>query len=224
MEDKIQIVTEEHNFVKELFKDKDVLSKYILEIDDLIDKDFCYSVVDKLKKESEWKEQTLFDYPEITDSRYSDDFFSSSLKFKNCLNFQIKPFERLEDEIYKEFEKIIYQALYNYNFIFYNFDWSKKWYNFSPAKFNKYETGMYNKIHCDNYRTMFDGIWKGVPIYSVISFLNDDYEGGELVFWDDFVINKDIGKVVVFPSNFLYPHQITEVKNGTKYSCSSYGF
>ena len=58
---------------------------------------------------------------------------------------------------------------------------------------------------------------------SVIINLNEDYEGGELLFTDQ--NNNDVkkihlkkGSIVFFPSNFLYPHGILPILKGTRYS------
>ena len=60
---------------------------------------------------------------------------------------------------------------------------------------------------------MFDGERKGIPILSVLGVLNDDYEGGEFVLIDEKLIyQKEI--LLIFPSNFMYPHKVEPV---TKY-------
>ena len=53
--------------------------------------------------------------------------------------------------------------------------------------------------------------------------LNDSYEGGDLVFCDQnkneikrFNLGK--GSIVFFPGNFMYPHAITPITKGTRYS------
>ena len=49
--------------------------------------------------------------------------------------------------------------------------------------------------------------------------LNDDYEGGEFSFFNNtekYKLTK--GSVIVFPSNFLFPHQILPVTEGVRYS------
>jgi|TARA_R110000803_G_scaffold29044_1_gene66613 Rps23 Pro-64 3,4-dihydroxylase Tpa1-like proline 4-hydroxylase len=58
---------------------------------------------------------------------------------------------------------------------------------------------------------------------SIIINLNEDYEGGDLIFTDQY--EKEIkryklneGSVVFFPSNFMYPHSIEPIKKGTRYS------
>jgi hypothetical protein len=56
-------------------------------------------------------------------------------------------------------------------------------------------------------------------VVSVVSFPNDDYEGGELYFrLQDVTIKAKAGETYVFPSNFMYPHRAMPVKSGVKYS------
>ena len=58
---------------------------------------------------------------------------------------------------------------------------------------------------------------------SVIINLNQNYEGGDLVFTDskDYEIKRLQLKektIVFFPSNFMYPHMIEPITKGTRYS------
>jgi predicted 2-oxoglutarate/Fe(II)-dependent dioxygenase YbiX len=59
---------------------------------------------------------------------------------------------------------------------------------------------------------------------SVIFNLNDEYEGGELVFGhqnlkEEFKrIKMKSGTMCFFPSNFLYPHKIEKITKGKRYS------
>tara|TARA_R110002020_G_scaffold475823_1_gene712574 strand:+ start:48 stop:593 length:546 start_codon:yes stop_codon:yes gene_type:complete len=59
---------------------------------------------------------------------------------------------------------------------------------------------------------------------SIIFNLNDDYEGGDLVFGRQDLqaevkrIKMKSGTMCFFPSNFLYPHKIEEITKGTRYS------
>ena len=54
---------------------------------------------------------------------------------------------------------------------------------------------------------------------SLVMFLNDDYEGGELEFpYFDYKIVPQKGKVVLFPSSFAYSHIAHPVEEGTKYT------
>jgi len=54
---------------------------------------------------------------------------------------------------------------------------------------------------------------------SVSICLSDDYEGGELCFFDRalcFALKK--GQALSFPSNYLYPHEVCEVTSGTRFA------
>jgi predicted 2-oxoglutarate/Fe(II)-dependent dioxygenase YbiX len=49
--------------------------------------------------------------------------------------------------------------------------------------------------------------------------LNDDFEGGEFGFFDGKIKHTlKKGSAIMFPSNFMYPHEITPVTSGTRYS------
>jgi predicted 2-oxoglutarate/Fe(II)-dependent dioxygenase YbiX len=71
---------------------------------------------------------------------------------------------------------------------------------------------------------MFDGQRKGIPILSVLGALDDGYKGGEFVMWEDTVIDMPKGSVMVFPSNFMYPHKVNEITEGVRHSVVSWVF
>ena len=74
-------------------------------------------------------------------------------------------------------------------------------------------------LHCDHIHSMFDGNMKGIPILSVLGLLNDDFEGGEfLMFDDEKQINLKAGDIMVFPSVFLYPHRVAPVTKGIRHA------
>ena len=77
-------------------------------------------------------------------------------------------------------------------------------------------------LHCDHIHSMFDGEKKGIPILSVLGVLNDDYEGGEFILFDDYKIDFKKGDVLIFHSIFLYPHKVEPVTKGTRYSYISW--
>ena len=82
-------------------------------------------------------------------------------------------------------------------------------------QFLKYEDSGHYKYHVDAgdiNRTI-----------SLIYFVNDDYDGGILQFRNpsnpiDITIEKVANRAIVWPSNFLYPHKVTPVSNGVRYS------
>lgn len=76
----------------------------------------------------------------------------------------------------------------------------------------KYEVGNFYTTHTDSFKDM--------PRAVSCSFaLNDDYEGGEFAFFNrEVVYNLKKGDALMFPSNFMYPHEIMPVTSGTRYS------
>jgi hypothetical protein len=80
----------------------------------------------------------------------------------------------------------------------------------------KYEnTGFYN-WHTDHAAS--------VPrTFSCIFLLNNDYEGGNLCFRNpdgsgEWEVEIKPNRMIVWPSNFLYPHTVKPVTKGTRYS------
>lgn len=54
---------------------------------------------------------------------------------------------------------------------------------------------------------------------SLVGYINDDYDGGELNFrLQGLNIKPDAGDLFIFPSTFMYPHRAMPVHSGTKYS------
>ena len=104
----------------------------------------------------------------------------------------------------------------------YNFDWFYVSHGHTSIKLFQYLPKQAMQLHCDHVRDIFDG--KGVPIFTVLGAFNDDYSGGELIMFGDTKIEIKQGDVILFPSNFLYPHQISPVTKGVRYSYVSWGW
>lgn len=98
------------------------------------------------------------------------------------------------------------------------FSWFSSWLGMTSIRFNKYDTNTNMMPHCDHIHSLFDGEKKGVPVLSIVGALNDEYEGGEFIMWGDKKLELPAGSLMIFPSNFLYPHQITPITKGTRYS------
>ena len=93
----------------------------------------------------------------------------------------------------------------------------------SPIKFNKYEVGTMMREHYDHIHSLFDGKMKGVPIVSIVANLNESYEGAEF-YCRGKEIKLKTGDILLFPSNFMYPHEVKETIKGTRYSFVSWSF
>jgi len=49
--------------------------------------------------------------------------------------------------------------------------------------------------------------------------LNDEYEGGDLIFFNgQYKPKLNKGDMVIFPAGFTYPHQVSSITSGTRYA------
>jgi len=56
---------------------------------------------------------------------------------------------------------------------------------------------------------------------SISICLNNEYEGGEFVFDlpnEKMAVPQNVGDAVIFPSNFMFPHQVNKITKGTRYA------
>jgi len=88
--------------------------------------------------------------------------------------------------------------------------------NINDIQILKYKVGGHYKIHVDSGPKVFRTL-------SLIYFLNDNYEGGNLCFGlpntnVTFDIPKKDNRLIIWPSNFMYPHTVTPVTKGERYS------
>ena len=126
-------------------------------------------------------------------------------------------FETPTNLFYWNYIKQEIERLYNYYKI--------KFPKMNSSKINqidllKYNVGGKYEIHADHYTNTDRHL-------SIIMNLNDNYEGGDLIFTDQ--KEKEIkrlklskGSIVFFPSNFMYPHGIQPITKGTRYSIVSW--
>ena len=83
-------------------------------------------------------------------------------------------------------------------------------------RINRYTAGGFMSKHCDNIHHSH-GQQYGYPQVSALLYPNDDYEGGEFFVADHQYLPKK-GSSIVFPSNFMYPHEAKAVTQGTRWS------
>lgn len=94
----------------------------------------------------------------------------------------------------------------------------------SKIRFNRYCVGETMRQHYDHIHSLFDGYEKGIPVLSFVLNFNDDYEGANLYFWNDYEVSLKQGDVIMFPSVFMYPHGVTETLSGIRYSAVVWGW
>lgn len=123
-----------------------------------------------------------------------------------------------------ELHDLIWKALEKYILKEYKNKYHSGWAGFSSIKFNRYSKGHIMSKHIDHIKSLFEGGRRGNPTLSIIGALNNNYTGGELIFFDDYKITLKEGDILLFPSNFLYPHKVKPVTKGKRYSFVSWSW
>jgi len=81
----------------------------------------------------------------------------------------------------------------------------------------KYEEGEFYRRHTDDTA-------KYPRRFSMSIIVNDEFSGGDFVFFDTYKVKLGTGDCLVFPSNICFPHEVKEVKEGTRYSIVTWVF
>jgi predicted 2-oxoglutarate/Fe(II)-dependent dioxygenase YbiX len=172
----------------------------------LIPKEICDFVIDSIK-EKKWSKHEWGDGKTIA--------YSYPTKELDVLY--------INEELENILNPFVSQSIKSYNNFLGEENVSKVRY-FSPIRFNRYKKNQIMRKHSDHITSLFDGESRGIPVLSIIINFNDDYENGELIFWDDYKIDLGVGDVVIFPSLFLFPHRVKEVTKNIRYSGVCWGW
>lgn len=103
--------------------------------------------------------------------------------------------------------------------------------SFSPSmsriRLNRYVRNQLMKPHVDHITSAFDGTRRGVPVLSLVGLVNKAEEGGEF-FMNFRNGSKEYltsnGELLIFPSSFLFEHEVRPVKEGVRDSFVSWTF
>lgn len=115
---------------------------------------------------------------------------------------------------------VIYEHIKKY-MIDLNNTYLTSWDGFSMLTWHRYKKGTNMDLHTDNIKTVFDGTRKGCPVLSIVGQLNDNFLGGEFEILDQ-QIKMKAGDILIFPSNFLFPHQVKTITKGKRLSFVSW--
>lgn len=176
------------------------LQEYIVVIQNIIPDELCDAVLAEYQNCNDWINA-------VTGS-------GENLKVRNCMTIGLsfssvieKNFE-VRQSIDKELFLYATKAIHEYRN------------KFSDCKIErdygydllKYSEGEFYIQHTDSFL--------GRPSAVSCSFaLNDEYVGGEFAFFDrELVYKLKKGSCIMFPSNFMYPHEIMPVTSGQRYS------
>lgn len=186
-------------------KKLDQLSSYICTYDNILTKEECDFILSEYVKSDEWEDTCVGS--ENNTSLYDKNKCNCQLiPISQELILQKNPQKRklIDDFVFSKVSIIMQNYMSDFPKCTLKTD--------TGYHLMRYQTGGYYKQHCDNLDT-----YPRTVSASII--LNTDYTGGDFCFFDQKIkIDQKLGSVIVFPSNFMYPHEVTEVTKGKRYS------
>lgn len=193
-------VSFEHEYIDYTNMPRD-LKGFVKVFDNVMSLDLCDKIISEYKDDENWKESSV-----------GNGVINDTIRRVNSI--------KLDDPyiVHKNFNKR-YQLSYELSeAMFLSIQRYKQIAPAMTAESNsgydllRYQEGDFYKEHTDSYISN--------PRHVSCSFqLNDDYEGGEFAFLNrEFKIKAKKGSVIMFPSNFMFPHEILPVTQGTRYS------
>ena len=173
-----------------------VLKDYIMVIKDIVPHDLCDHIVNQAPDySSHWNQATVGGVNAIdTTSR-------------NCYTLNLSgpaEFQNIDQQLYA----IASAAIQTYHQKFSHVTCDSD----TGYQLLRYDTGGFYIQHTDSFKQQQRSVTASL-------MLNDDYEGGEFAFFDrelKYKLNK--GDAIIFPSNFMYPHEIMPVTSGKRYA------
>jgi predicted 2-oxoglutarate/Fe(II)-dependent dioxygenase YbiX len=177
------------------------LSKYIKVYENMLDVDECNLILNEYANTNEWTLATTGQGVENRDVRNCDTIPISN---QEILDVNLDMRKRIDEMLFKKVNSIAQRYISDFPSCFLKSD--------SGYDLLRYETGGYYGQHTDSFKEQMRTI-------SVSINLNDDYVGGNMAFFDrEIQVRGGTGSAIVFPSNFMYPHEIMRVEEGTRYS------
>jgi predicted 2-oxoglutarate/Fe(II)-dependent dioxygenase YbiX len=177
------------------------LTDYIQVFEDTIPKELCDAILKEFSAEEEWIETIVDGGKARPDIRSAETIVIS---YPHVIEKNVDIRKKIDLEIFNAAASAIKK--YNKKFPLATIQED------SGYELLRYKEGQFYRQHTDSF--------KDSPRAVSCSFaLNDDYEGGEWGFFNrEKIIKVPKGAVVMFPSNFMYPHEIMPVTKGTRYS------
>jgi predicted 2-oxoglutarate/Fe(II)-dependent dioxygenase YbiX len=177
------------------------LADYIVVVPNLISDELCERIINEYAFGDEWL------FTAIGDGRVDKSVRNVEtiiLSYEHVINANLNTRKAIDNELFVCAGNAIRE--YNKKFPLAKIEED------SGYELLRYKVGQFYKEHVDSF--------KARPRAVSCSFnLNDDYEGGDWCFWGgSHVVKVPKGSAVLFPSNFMYPHQITPVTKGVRYS------
>ena len=177
------------------------LEDYIYIVKNALSLNLCDEILDEFKSGDEWQD-TVVGSGKVEKSIRNCETIVISFPYVIQKNSEVR--HKLDNAIFDGASKCIQE--YNTKFPHCRIEED------SGYELLKYPKECFYIQHVDSF--------KARPRAVSCSFiLNDDFEGGEFAFFDrELKYKLDKGDAIMFPSNFMYPHEVMPVTKGTRYS------
>jgi Rps23 Pro-64 3,4-dihydroxylase Tpa1-like proline 4-hydroxylase len=177
------------------------INDYIVVFEDVMTHALCDAILEEFSNEEEWQ-KTVVGGGEVNDKIRTAE--TVVISYPHVIEKNPKVRQKLDKYVFASAGLVIKK--YNEKFSLCSIEED------SGYELLRYKESQFYTQHTDSF--------KARPRAVSCSFaLNDDYEGGEWGFFDrEMVIKAPKGSAVLFPSNFMYPHEIMPVTKGTRYS------
>ena len=191
----------------EIGEDKFVLdlSDHILHLKSFIDKDVCMSVMnslDNLERD---------DSAPYTDGLLNDDadtYFDPDIKY----------IDNVRDRIFIDGLKEYASKIRSFNWSYYD----TKSFHCSEMIIRRYNEGSEFKYHHDDIIGEIFPHWflRRQNILTCNFYFSDakNYDGGDLVFTCGKTFQPSMGDIIIFPSNWMFYHEVQKITKGKRYS------
>lgn len=177
------------------------LEEYIITLDNIVPEDLCDRIIEEYRECNFWQ-PTMVGNGNVENKVRNCDIINISLGSVLEQNYDIR--KKLDEEFYvcasnaiNEYRKLFPEVASEID---------------TGYDLLRYNEGQFYIQHTDSFKNQQRSV-------SCSFLLNDDYEGGEFAFFDrEIMIRGGKGSIVMFPSNFMFPHEIMPVISGTRYS------
>ena len=178
---------------------------HILYLPSFIDKDICLSVMDSLDKLEKDKSAPYTDGLLNNDA---DSYFDPDIEY----------IDAVRDRIFVDGIKEYADKVRSFNWSYYDTDS----FHCSEMIIRRYNQGSEFKYHHDDIIGEIFPHWflrrQNILTCNFYFSNADDYDGGDLVFTCGKSFHPSMGDIIIFPSNWMFYHEVQKITKGTRYS------
>ena len=178
---------------------------HILYLPSFIDKDICLSVMNSLDKLEKDKSAPYTDGLLNNDA---DSYFDPDIEY----------IDTVRDRIFVDGIKEYADKVRSFNWSYYDTDS----FHCSEMIIRRYNQGSEFKYHHDDIIGEIFPHWflRRQNILTCNFYFSDadDYDGGDLVFTCGKSFHPSMGDIIIFPSNWMFYHEVQKITKGTRYS------